>query len=401
MVEVKAQIIGGSVLLAGDTIQVCITLTAPLLDPATSVQSSEVCEVIAWGSAQVHCICMINDALVTLPTERKNSEIDVVTNSNTSFAPWKGERGHVVLSTKPKILFCDLQLIPGESRSFVYRENLPVDAPPTYRGKLVKYAYKVTVGTQKLGSPINLLRLPIRVIVLQGAVPALVNSDTEDLAPSNPFLHTPQRDNSRHMTLQMIQGLSTQKNISQYNIGHDKGHVVTFTVYKNSYKLGEDITATFDFSKAQVQCVQYSATLQSEEEVDEICKRKENQRPVVVPYTKTHEIMLRRPTSIDIDEESVCTSASNDDSLVKLRWSIHFEFVLNIGGEAQSLPGWKSPKTEGMSNLNQRTKDKTWQAPPKLRIETLVWDLPITVCPASPSQLSQALGVPSVYSTTL
>lgn len=38
-----------------------------------------------------------------------------------------------------------------------------------------------------------------------GAVPALVNSDTEDLAPSNPFLHTPQRDNSRHMTLQMIQ----------------------------------------------------------------------------------------------------------------------------------------------------------------------------------------------------
>lgn len=53
-----------------------------------------------------------------------------------------------------------------------------------------------------------------------------------------------------------MQGLSTQKNISQYNIGHDKGHVVTFTVYKNSYKLGEDITATFDFSKAQVQCVQ-------------------------------------------------------------------------------------------------------------------------------------------------
>ncbi|KAB7497112.1 RAB6A-GEF complex partner protein 2 [Armadillidium nasatum] len=371
MVEVKAQIIGGSVLLAGDTIQVCITLTAPLLDPATSVQSSEVCEVIAWGSAQVHCICMINDALVTLPTERKNSEVDVVTNSNTSFAPWKGERGHVVLSTKPKILFCDLQLIPGESRSFVYRENLPVDAPPTYRGKLVKYAYKVTVGTQKLGSPINLLRLPIRVIVLQGAVPALVNSDTEDLAP---------RTTSRHMTLQMIQGLSTQKNISQYNIGHDKGHVVTFTVYKNSYKLGEDITATFDFSKAQVQCVQ----------------RKENQRPVVVPYTKTHEVCLSFSHTNFLLTIPLSVTPTFSTDIVKLRWSIHFEFVLNIGGEAQSLPGWKSNKTEDMSNLNQRTKDKTWQAPPKLRIETLVWDLPITVCPASPSQLSQALGVPSV-----
>ena len=28
-----------------------------------------------------------------------------------------GESGHVVLSTKPKILFCDLKLLPGESKT--------------------------------------------------------------------------------------------------------------------------------------------------------------------------------------------------------------------------------------------------------------------------------------------
>ena len=50
----------------------------------------------------------------------------------------------------------------------MYRERLPIDAPPSHRGQLVKYAYKVTVGTQKLGSSISLLRLPIRVIVLPG-----------------------------------------------------------------------------------------------------------------------------------------------------------------------------------------------------------------------------------------
>ena len=90
--------------------------------------------------------------------------------------------------------------------SVIYRESLPIDAPPSYRGKLVKYAYKVTVGTQKLGSPISLLRLPLRVIVLQGVAPSVVNSDTEDLSPSNPFLHTPQRDNSTpQITLNHLQ----------------------------------------------------------------------------------------------------------------------------------------------------------------------------------------------------
>lgn len=36
---------------------------------------------------------------------------------DTSFEPCRGETGHVVLSTKPKILFCDLRLAMGESKS--------------------------------------------------------------------------------------------------------------------------------------------------------------------------------------------------------------------------------------------------------------------------------------------
>lgn len=56
----------------------------------------------------------------------------------------------------------------------MYRETLPCDAPPTYRGQLLKYAYKITIGVQRLGSPIKLLRVPIRVIVLQGWLPQLL-----------------------------------------------------------------------------------------------------------------------------------------------------------------------------------------------------------------------------------
>ena len=39
MVEVKAQVVGGPVLLAGDIIQVNITVNAPALDPALPAQS--------------------------------------------------------------------------------------------------------------------------------------------------------------------------------------------------------------------------------------------------------------------------------------------------------------------------------------------------------------------------
>lgn len=144
----------------------------------------------------------------------------------------------------------------------VYKEVLPCDAPPTYRGHLLKYAYKITIGTQRLGAPTKLLRIPFRVIVLQGNYSvcacfffffvtiiwnlmfmicreelscenfwwelawiaflirskcditpntftglseACVYSESGELAPTNPFLHTPQRDTPRHTAFQIIQ----------------------------------------------------------------------------------------------------------------------------------------------------------------------------------------------------
>jgi len=50
----------------------------------------------------------------------------------------------------------------------LYSETLPNDVPPSYKGHLVKYAYKITIGMQRLNSPIKLLRVPIRVVVIHG-----------------------------------------------------------------------------------------------------------------------------------------------------------------------------------------------------------------------------------------
>ena len=49
-----------------------------------------------------------------------------------------------------------------------YSEMVPVDGPPSFRGQAVKYVYKLTIGCQRVNSPIKLLRVPFRVLVLQG-----------------------------------------------------------------------------------------------------------------------------------------------------------------------------------------------------------------------------------------
>ncbi|XP_042889914.1 RAB6A-GEF complex partner protein 2-like [Penaeus japonicus] len=384
MVEVQAQVLGGPVHLAGDTVQVCITITVPSLDPALRAQSSDVCEVLAWGSAQIHCQCSVNESRVRLAAASpKQAEERAVTNADTSFAPCRGERGHVVLSTKPKILFCDLQLLPGESRSFVYRETLPCDAPPTYRGQLLKYAYKITIGVQRLGSPIKLLRVPIRVIVLQGLSEACVYSESGELAPSNPFLHTPQRDTPRHTALQIIQNLSTRKNVNQYNITNTQGKVVRFCIYKTSFRLGEDIVATFDFSNAEVPCVQYSVTLQSEEVISEACRQRPSQKPMLVPYSKAHEVCLNMTHTNLLLPIPLHVTPTFTSDLVSLQWRLHFEFVTS----KTEVPGPSTP---------QNPEDQIeWRAPSSLEIETMVWDLPITVLPTTPSQVAQAICMPA------
>lgn len=52
--------------------------------------------------------------------------------------------------------------------SVLYSECLPNEAPPTFRGQLVKYIYKITVGVQRLNNPIKLLRVPFHVLAFTG-----------------------------------------------------------------------------------------------------------------------------------------------------------------------------------------------------------------------------------------
>ncbi len=60
-----------------------------------------------------------------------------------------GAKSIPILSTPQSILFVDLQLAPGETKSFNFRHSLPKGIPPTHRGKAMKISYNLVVGTQR------------------------------------------------------------------------------------------------------------------------------------------------------------------------------------------------------------------------------------------------------------
>lgn len=89
-----------------------------------------------------------------------------------------------LLSTPKSILFVDLKLAPGESRSFRYAFPLPRGLPPSHKGRAIRVSYQLIIGLQRPSSiqakasrqqqAIRQVDIPIRVF-------GSVNSQGESL----------------------------------------------------------------------------------------------------------------------------------------------------------------------------------------------------------------------------
>lgn len=73
-----------------------------------------------------------------------------------------------LLSTPQSILFVDLRLEPGQSRSYTYRFQLPRGLPPSYKGRAIKVQYHLTIGVQRSGrlteQQVKHVDVPFRVL---------------------------------------------------------------------------------------------------------------------------------------------------------------------------------------------------------------------------------------------
>jgi hypothetical protein len=84
--------------------------------------------IIAWSCAQIDCNCYIDESRVMLPKDPLrygiNNDIKKSDVSSTSFQPNKDRVGISVYSSKPKIIFCNLVIKPGESKSCKQLSNI-------------------------------------------------------------------------------------------------------------------------------------------------------------------------------------------------------------------------------------------------------------------------------------
>ena len=73
-----------------------------------------------------------------------------------------------LLSTPQSLLFVDLRLSPGEEQSYSFSFSLPRGLPASHKGKAIKIAYNLVIGTQRPSGPnesqrVNRINIPFRV----------------------------------------------------------------------------------------------------------------------------------------------------------------------------------------------------------------------------------------------
>ncbi|KAM9292277.1 RAB6A-GEF complex partner protein 2, partial [Gastrophryne carolinensis] len=346
-------------------------------------------ETLAWASAQIHCQCHASESRVLMP-ENEGARHDVQAENQTVFIPNRGERGQCVLSTPPKILFCDLRLDPGESKSYSYTEALPLSAPPSFRGQSVKYVYKLTIGCQRVNCPIQLLRVPFWVLLLH-ALQGFQPPQDDEVAPSNPFLDDDDvsKKDSRLLdyALELLMAMTSRRTLHQYNISNARGRVGTFCIFKTVYKIGEDVIGTFTFSDGEIPCLQYAVMLQTEESVQEEYRRAPGQAPAITTHAQHHESCLHTASSHFSLPLPLSCCPSFTTNIVSLKWRLHFEFVTaRKPVEAPCVP-------ENQSEII------TWTGAEHINVDTFSWDLPIKVLPTNPilaSYVSPASSVQAI-----
>lgn len=70
---------------------------------------SDIEEVLAWASAQIHCQCTVDDALVKFPSTASQEEL-ATASQDTSFIPCRGKHSYSLGYLK-LLLFSFLQLL--------------------------------------------------------------------------------------------------------------------------------------------------------------------------------------------------------------------------------------------------------------------------------------------------
>jgi hypothetical protein len=311
-----------------------------------------------------------------------------------------------IFTTPQSLLFVDLKLSAGESKSFSYQLKLPQSLPPSCRGKAVSIYYNLVIGTQKLakGSPRpKIILVPFRVFPFiddTGSQPlhtltdplVLRNDDAiitqvNDRRPSLKSFEVLQQKRSAHIvqdpatikqakdeftsyvTSLLEKGpsstddssrrrsstqipdkmFSVKDNIEYFVKFYQRAQSETPKHFKSNfdicrkglriayinlsrpvYRIGEEVTLFFDFSKSDISCHHITASLETTENIDARVSLKSS--PEVTSLTRrifSHMAISSFSASkihIQFTIPSTATPQFNTSD-ISLGWSIKLDFI--------------------------------------------------------------------------
>ncbi|RHZ53330.1 hypothetical protein Glove_443g57 [Diversispora epigaea] len=336
-----------------------------------------------------------------------------------------------VFSTPPSILFCDLHLVPGETKTYTYETRLPTDLPPSHRGKSIRFQYNLIIGTHRggLNHQSNIVQMPFRVFnyvsedgsrpVYDLMNPVVIYKDDaiitckEDGPKPQPVKR---RDNKRDEFLDYVEKLVQSNNNEEiviinkrmeenrdsdmyvfvekdensvantatilskhmrkanYDICKNNQRVAQLCLLKTSYRLGDIVIGTLNFGGAIIPSYQVSITLENSEIVEpSIANRPQSQiaRLTRKIHGEHHEFCLNaKRISFSISMPTTCTPDFATTG-VKLQWCLRLEFITGPKDQNSLIP------------LNADERHHYYQAVEEVNVETFDCSIPIKVYPTS------------------
>lgn len=306
-------------------------------------------ESLAWGSVQLTC-----ERTMGAQVAFRDRPTTAISRSAST-----------VYSSVPNVLFCDVELNHGEARQFSCEISLPThDLPPSFRGHLVKYINRITIAVQHVRDPIKLMHIPVRIIPSVGI-------DENVRLDQNPFLMETMLPATVCQTVMAtVDEITAPKRPYMFSMRNAHGKVANMTLFKKTFRLGEDVLGTLGFEDSEVPCVQCSVHLETTEQLTE---------DIVGEHGEMRaEGMMN--TTVHSNDYVVCAFASDSSfrlsipmhapptfhtDTVHLKWRLRFEFVT-------SAP------------LINVVYGEVCKAPIDVSIETLTWKVDIYVLPCSP-----------------
>ncbi|KAF1555420.1 RAB6A-GEF complex partner protein 2, partial [Eudyptes schlegeli] len=375
MIEVLAKLGRGPVFLAGEVLECVITFTNPLSASSTSASS----EMLAWASAQIHCQFHASENRVALPPS-DGSKHDVQAENETVFVPNRGERGQCILSTPPKILFCDLRLDPGESKScesclfFPGSESSPLGSPALQAGFADLSAASgrpcCSRKARCFGGSVSAKELLHRPESVLHRMRAVYRSVSLSPAPGPCPLPQVRCAAARHRTFEIRAPV-----LSTFGKGRPWGFAPG---------LREIVRAS-----TLLIALQFSVSLQTEESIQEEFQRRRGQPVSFSTHARHQEACLHTAQSSFSLPIPLSSTPGFTTNIVSLKWRLHFEFVTS--GESAGTCLVRGSQSEAV----------TWTGVEQIEVDTFSWDLPIKVLPTNPILASYVSQFSSTNSITI